>query len=143
MADASTGLSLQVSGVLVNAMGFVAVGLGAALGAWLRWGLSMGLNHLFANLPLGTFACNIIGGYFIGVAVEVVVHHSLLTPELRLFLMTGFLGGLTTFSTFSAEAVGLLSRAQYGWAVALILAHLVGSLTMTIFGMMTVRALSG
>jgi fluoride exporter len=127
----------------VNAMGFVAVGVGAALGAWLRWGLSVALNQIVPNLPLGTLASNIIGGYFIGMAVEVLVHHSVLTPEWRLFIITGFLGGLTTFSTFSAEAVGLLSRQQYGWALALILSHLAGSLAMTVFGMMTVRAVSG
>jgi CrcB protein len=127
----------------MNAMGFVAVGAGAALGAWLRWALSSAFNHLFVNLPLGTLASNIIGGYLIGIAVEVLVHHSVLTPEWRLFIITGFLGGLTTFSTFSAEAVGLLSRAQYGWALVLILAHLVGSLSMTVFGMMTVRAVTG
>jgi CrcB protein len=125
----------------VNAIGFVAVGIGAALGAWLRWGLSVALNQIVPNLPLGTLASNIIGGYLIGIAVEVLVHHSVLTPEWRLFIITGFLGGLTTFSTFSAEAVGLLSRQQYGWALALILAHLAGSLAMTVFGMMTVRAL--
>jgi CrcB protein len=127
----------------MNAMAFVAVGAGAALGAWLRWGLSGAFNHLFVNLPLGTLASNIIGGYLIGIAVEVLVHHSVLTPEWRLFVITGFLGGLTTFSTFSAEAVGLLSRQQYGWALALIAAHLVGSLALTVFGMMTVRALTG
>jgi CrcB protein len=143
VAGASAGLSLQVSGVLVNAMGFFAVGVGAALGAWMRWGLSAALNHVFVNLPLGTFASNMIGGYLIGVAVEVAVHHSVLTPELRLFTMTGFLGGLTTFSTFSAEAVGLLTRQQYGWGITLVLAHLLGSLAMTIFGIMTVRTLSG
>ena len=126
----------------MNAMGFVAVGAGAALGAWLRWALSVALNQIVPNLPLGTLASNIIGGYLIGIAVEVLVHHSVLTPEWRLFIITGFLGGLTTFSTFSAEAVGLLSRQQYGWALALILAHLAGSLAMTVFGMMTVRALS-
>ena len=126
----------------MNAMGFVAVGVGAALGAWLRWGLSVGLNQIVPNLPLGTLASNIIGGYLIGIAVEVLVHHSVLTPEWRLFLITGFLGGLTTFSTFSAEAVGLLTRQQYGSAIALILAHLVGSLAMTILGIMTVRAVS-
>jgi fluoride exporter len=125
----------------VNAIGFVAVGIGAALGAWLRWALSVALNQIVPNLPLGTLASNIIGGYLIGIAVEVLVHHSVLTPEWRLFIITGFLGGLTTFSTFSAEAVGLLSRQQYGWALALILAHLAGSLAMTVFGMMTVRAL--
>jgi len=126
----------------LNAAAFAAVGIGAALGAWMRWGLSAALNHLLPNLPLGTLSANIIGGYLIGVSVEVLVHHSLLTPEWRLFIMTGFLGGLTTFSTFSAEAVGLLSRSEYGWALALILAHLTGSLLMTMLGIMTVRAFS-
>ncbi|HEY0337278.1 MAG TPA: fluoride efflux transporter CrcB [Burkholderiales bacterium] len=125
----------------MNGAAFLAVGAGAALGAWLRWGLSAALNHVTPNLPLGTLASNIIGGYLIGVAVEVLVHHSLLSPEWRLFIITGFLGGLTTFSTFSAEAVGLLSRQQYGWAIALIGAHLAGSLIMTVLGIMTVRAL--
>ena len=119
-----------------------AVGAGAALGAWLRWGLSAALNAVVPNLPLGTLASNIIGGYLIGVAVEVLVHHTVLTPEWRLFIITGFLGGLTTFSTFSAEAVGLLSRHEYGWAGALIVAHLAGSLLMTALGILTVRALS-
>jgi CrcB protein len=125
----------------MNGAAFLAVGAGAALGAWLRWGLSAALNHVTPNLPLGTLASNIVGGYLIGVAVEVLVHHSLLSPEWRLFIITGFLGGLTTFSTFSAEAVGLLSRQQYGWAIALIGAHLAGSLIMTVLGIMTVRAL--
>ncbi|HEV7393547.1 MAG: fluoride efflux transporter CrcB [Burkholderiales bacterium] len=126
----------------MNGAAFLAVGAGAALGAWLRWGLSVALNHLTPNLPLGTLASNIIGGYLIGVAVEVLVHHSLLSPEWRLFIITGFLGGLTTFSTFSAEAVNLLSRDQYAWATALIGAHLAGSLIMTMLGIMTVRALT-
>ena len=127
----------------MNAAGFVAVGVGAALGAWLRWGLSVALNHVTPNLPLGTLGSNLIGGYLIGIAVEVLVHQTVLTPEWRLFIITGFLGGLTTFSTFSAEAVGLLSREQYGWATALIGAHLAGSLLMTVLGIMTVRAISG
>lgn len=126
----------------MNAIGFLAVGVGAALGAWLRWGLSVALNQVVPNLPLGTLASNVIGGYLIGIAVEVLVHHSLLTPEWRLFIITGFLGGLTTFSTFSAEAVGLLSRQQYAWAAALIVAHLAGSLIMTLLGIATVRALT-
>ena len=126
----------------MSAAAFAAVGIGAALGAWTRWGLSAALNHLLPNLPLGTLAANIIGGYLIGVAVEVLVHHSVLTPEWRLFIMTGFLGGLTTFSTFSAEAVNLLTRSEYGWALGLIAAHLAGSLVMTLLGIMTVRALS-
>ena len=126
----------------MNAMAVFAVGAGAALGAWLRWGLSAALNHVFVNLPLGTLASNIIGGYFIGVAVEVLLHHSVLTPEWRLFIITGFLGGLTTFSTFSAEAVNLLSRQEYGWAMTLILTHLVGSIAMTLLGIATVRAIA-
>jgi CrcB protein len=126
----------------LSASAFAAVGIGAALGAWTRWGLSAALNHVVPNLPLGTLAANIVGGYLIGIAVEVLVHHSVLTPEWRLFIMTGFLGGLTTFSTFSAEAVSLLGRSEYGWAFALISAHLVGSLAMTLLGIMTVRALS-
>jgi CrcB protein len=126
----------------VNGAAFIAVGAGAALGAWLRWGLSAALNHLTPNLPLGTLVANVVGGYLVGVAVEILVNHALLTPEWRLFIITGFLGGLTTFSTFSAEAVGLLSRQQYGWALGLIAAHLAGSLIMTALGIMTVRAIT-
>ena len=103
-------------------------------------GLSAALNTVLPNLPLGTLASNLIGGYLIGIAVEVLLHHSVMTPEWRLFTITGFLGGLTTFSTFSAEAVGLLSRHEYGWAAALIIAHLAGSLTMTVLGIATVRS---
>jgi len=82
----------------MNAMGFVAVGAGAAIGAWMRWGLSVALNQIIPNLPLGTLASNLIGGYLVGIAVEVFMHHSTLTPEWRLFIVTGFLGGLTTFT---------------------------------------------
>jgi fluoride exporter len=126
----------------MNGLAFLAVGAGAALGAWSRWGLSAALNHLTPNLPLGTLASNLIGGYLIGIAVEVLVHHSLLSPEWRLFIITGFLGGLTTFSTFSAEAVNLLSREHYGWAAALIASHLAGSLLMTVLGIATVRSMA-
>lgn len=126
----------------MNGIAFIAVGAGAALGAWLRWGLSSALNQVAPTLPLGTLASNLIGGYLIGIAVEVLVHHSVLTPEWRLFIITGFLGGLTTFSTFSAEAVHLLSRQDYGWAAALIAVHVTGSIVMTFLGIATVRALS-
>ena len=125
----------------MNGMSVLAVGAGAALGAWLRWGLSAAFNHLFVNLPLGTLASNLVGGYLIGIAVEVLVHHSVLTPEWRLFIITGFLGGLTTFSTFSAEAVNLLSRQEYGWALAHILTHLIGSVALTLLGIATVRTM--
>ena len=124
----------------MNGAAFLAVGAGAALGAWMRWGLSIALNHVVPNLPLGTLVSNLIGGYLVGVAIEVLVHHSVLTPEWRLFIITGFLGGLTTFSTFSAETVSLLARQQYGWSLALVAAHLAGSLALTALGIMTVRA---
>ena len=129
--------------MFMSSSGFLAVGVGAALGAWLRWWLGLLLNPVFPTLPYGTLAANLIGGYLIGVAVELFVHHAGMPPEVRLFVITGFLGGLTTFSTFSAEAVGLLTRQQYAWASALILSHLLGSMAMTILGIMTVKAMRG
>jgi CrcB protein len=123
----------------MNAAGFFAVGIGAMLGAWSRWGLGALLNPLFPTLPLGTLTANLIGGYVIGMAVEFFMHHASVPAEMRLFIVTGFLGSLTTFSTFSAEAVTLLSRQQYAWAVALIGSHLAGSLVMTVLGMLTIR----
>jgi len=123
----------------MNAAGFVAVGAGAVFGAWLRWGLSVALNTAVPNLPLGTLACNLVGGFLIGVAVEVFALHPVMAPEIRLFVITGFLGGLTTFSAFSAEAVSLLQRNEYGWAFGMISAHLLGSLAMTLLGIAMVR----
>ena len=123
--------------------GVVAVGIGAALGAWLRWWLGVALNAVVPTLPLGTLVANLVGGYLIGVAVELFVQHAALAAEFRLFVITGFLGGLTTFSTFSAEAVTLLSRQQYAWAAAHVGSHLVGSIVMTVLGIATVKALQG
>lgn len=125
----------------MSGTGFVAVGLGAALGAWLRWALGAVLNPLVPALPLGTLAANLAGGFLIGVAIEYFSRHAGLPPEARLLVITGFLGGLTTFSTFSAEAVTLLARAQYGWAAALVLSHLAGSLLATGLGICAVKAL--
>ncbi|MBX9963838.1 MAG: fluoride efflux transporter CrcB [Burkholderiales bacterium] len=122
--------------------GAIAVGIGAALGAWLRWALGHFLNVVFPLLPLGTLAANLIGGFLIGVAVEVFATRAELAPEMRLFIITGFLGGLTTFSTFSAEAVSLIQRGQTGWAVAHIATHLVGSIVLTILGIAAVRMLA-
>ncbi len=119
-----------------------AVGLGAALGAWLRWGLGIMLNPLFPTLPFGTLAANILGGYLVGIAVEYFSHNTTLPPEARLFIITGFLGGVTTFSTFSAETVALLLREQYGWAFTLIFSHLAGSLVMTMLGILTIKWLA-
>lgn len=117
--------------------GLAAVGGGAALGAWARWGLGIALNPLFPTIPLGTLAANLIGGYMVGFAVALFHHHAGLSPELKLFLITGFLGGLTTFSTFSAEVVALIERAEYLWAAAAAGGHLVGSLAMTALGIAT------
>ena len=123
--------------------GIAAVGVGAALGAWLRWALGVMLNAIVPNLPLGTLAANLIGGYLIGVAAAIFTAYPTLPSEMRLFAITGFLGGLTTFSTFSGEAVALLARSQLAWAMAHIGAHLAGSLTMTWLGILTVRWLKG
>lgn len=118
-----------------------AIAVGATLGAWARWGLGLWLNPLNGNLPLGTLAANLIGGYVIGLALAWFGSHPALSPAWRLFIITGFLGGLTTFSTFSAETVHLLGRQQYGWAFATITLHVCGSLLMTGMGLATVRGL--
>src|SRR5660397_253012 len=97
-------------------MNFIAIGAGAALGACLRWGLSLWLNNFHTHLPIGTLVANWGGGLIIGVAVAFFVNNPALSPEWRLFVITGFLGALTTFSTFSAEAVALLQRGEYLWA---------------------------
>ncbi|ADE12259.1 fluoride efflux transporter CrcB [Sideroxydans lithotrophicus] len=118
---------------------FLAVGLGAAVGAWLRWGLGLWLNPALPELPPGTLVANLVGGYLIGLAIAFFIQHPGLSPEWRLFIITGFLGGLTTFSTFSAETVTLLMRGQYAWGTAIIALHLGGSLLMTVLGMYTFK----
>src|SRR5512147_1341073 len=95
--------------------GIVSVGVGAMLGAWLRWMLTLLLNPVIPMLPLGTLTSNLIGGYLIGLVLGYIEHFQTLSPELRLFITTGFLGGLTTFSTFSAETTALLLRQEYLW----------------------------
>ena len=121
--------------------GFLAVGTGAAVGAWARWGLGHWLNATLPQMPLGTLAANIVGGYLVGLALGWFALNEGVPPELRLLIVTGFLGGLTTFSPFSAEAVGLLARQQYGWAMTHIGLHLVGSLLATALGFATMRLL--
>ena len=118
---------------------FIAVGLGAAIGAWLRWGLGLWLNPALPQLPLGTLSANLIGGYLVGLAVAFFMQYPGLSPEWRLLIITGFLGGLTTFSTFSTETVTLLARGQYAWSMAIIAAHLGGSLLMTVLGIQTLK----
>lgn len=123
-------------------MSWLAIGAGAALGAWLRWALALWLNALHHQLPFGTLAANLGGGYLIGIAVGFFSGYPGLAPEWRLFAITGFLGGLTTFSTFSAESVALLERGDYAWAFGHAALHLIGSVTMCIVGLATYRALS-
>jgi CrcB protein len=125
----------------MNFAGLAAVGAGSLLGAWLRWWLGLRLNALFPTLPLGTLAANLIGGYIIGVAVGMIMQNLGLSPQARLFLMTGFCGGLTTFSTFSAETYTLLARGQLGWGLGEIAIHVSGSLVATALGVTTVRLL--
>ena len=115
----------------------LAVSLGAALGALLRWGLGLGLNHLFPALPPGTLVANLVGGYLIGLALALFAQLPQLPPEWRLFVITGFLGGLTTFSTFSAEVVHALQAGRTGWAAATVATHVLGSLALTLAGLAT------
>jgi len=119
------------------------ISLGAALGAVLRWVLGVGLNHLFPALPPGTLVANLVGGYLIGLAIALLALRPELPPEWRLFVITGFLGGLTTFSTFSAEVVLALQQGRAGWAAATIATHVLGSLALTLAGMATPGWLKG
>jgi CrcB protein len=121
--------------------GILSVGAGAAIGAWLRWWLGVVLNPLFPTVPLGTLTANLVGGLLMGVAMELLTRHAWVSPEARLLITTGFLGGLTTFSTFSAEIVTLLLRKEYLWGAIAIAGHVAGSLAMTILGILVMRAL--
>jgi CrcB protein len=122
--------------------GIIAVGSGAAIGAWLRWWLSVLLKPIFPTVPLGTLCANLVGGLLMGFAMEIINRHTALSLELQLLATTGFLGGLTTFSTFSAEIVTLLLRKDYAWGGIAIGAHVIGSLAATIIGILIVRAIS-
>lgn len=123
---------------LLSPLNFLAVGLGAAFGAWLRWLLGLALNPLLIALPLGTLAANLIGAYLIGVALGLFHQYTHLAPELKLFIVTGFLGGLTTFSSFSGEVMERFLAQQYAWAFSAIGLHVAGSLAMTWLGLLTV-----
>jgi CrcB protein len=114
---------------------------GGAIGSALRWMLGLALNPVFPSLPIGTLVANLAGGFIIGGAIGVFEQFQSLPPELRLFVITGFCGGLTTFSAFSAETVNALMRQQYGWSFAIIAAHLLGSLAMTVAGIQVMRLL--
>ena len=117
----------------------IAISMGASLGAVLRWFLGTKLNHIYPNIPLGTLGANIIGGYLIGFFIAYFAQNATLSPEWRLLIITGFLGGLTTFSTFSAEMVSLLQQNNYQSFILGLVAHVGGSLIMTIFGIFTFK----
>ncbi len=119
----------------------IAIAAGATLGAWARWGLVLWLNPIAGHLPLGTLVANLVGGYFVGLSLAWFIAHPTISPEWRLFVITGLLGGLTTFSTFSAETVLLLGRQQYAYAFTTMALHLFGSLLMTTLGLMSLRGL--
>lgn len=123
-------------------LSWVAVGAGAAIGAWLRWSLAAWLSSVHAHVQAGTLAANLAGGYLVGLLLGVFSAYPGMAPEWRLFAITGFLGGLTTFSTFSGEALVLLQRGQYGWALAHSALHLLGSVGCCIAGYATWRHFS-
>ncbi|HEU0200180.1 MAG TPA: fluoride efflux transporter CrcB [Burkholderiaceae bacterium] len=126
----------------MTALGLAAVGIGAVFGAWLRWTFGIWLNPLWPEVPMGTLVANLVGGCIIGMAIEFFAAYPGLAPEWRLALITGFLGALTTFSTYSAESVTLLLRGQYAWALGHAALHLGGSIVMTIVGMAMFRWLA-
>jgi fluoride exporter len=120
---------------MINAV--IAVSVGAGLGALMRWQLGLKLNELFPSLPPGTLVANMIGGYVIGLAMAFFATSNDIAPEWRLFIITGFCGGLTTFSTFSAEVVTLLQQGRFGWASASVALHVTCSVLATIAGLFT------
>ncbi len=117
----------------------LAISLGASLGAMSRWGLGLWLNAWFPAVPPGTLAANLIGGYLIGLALPLFLAHPEVGPHWRLFVVTGFLGGLTTFSAFSGEVAHLLQQGRLLMATGAIGVHVIGSLAMTLAGFATVE----
>jgi len=119
----------------------LAIFFGAGFGALLRAGFNFFSVGIASSLPLGTFISNMVGGYLVGIAVAFFGNNPDLSPEWKLFVVTGFLGGLTTFSSFSAEVVGFMQRGEFTWALGTALVNLVGSLVLTFLGIFTYQAL--
>lgn len=114
----------------------LSIALGSVLGAWLRWGISLRFNSVFENIPFGTVFVNLIGAFIIGLAVSFFSNSSI-SPNYKLFVVTGFCGALTTFSTFSVEVVGLLQASKFEYAISTIAIHVIGSLIFTLLGILT------
>jgi CrcB protein len=123
-------------------MNWIAIAVGATLGAWLRYALGLALNAIKPELPFGTVAANLGGGFMIGVAVAFFASSPALSPAWRLLVITGFLGGLTTFSTFSAESMSLLQSGDYLWALAHVALHVIGSIAFCFAGFAMYKAIA-
>lgn len=121
---------------------FISIGLAAALGAWMRWGLGMMLNSTFPTIPMGTLAANLLGGFLMGIFMALTRNHLFIPEVARLAIVTGFLGGLTTFSTFSAETAVLLTHHQYMWSTVIVIGHVLGSILALFMGLYTVKLLT-
>lgn len=122
-------------------LSILAIFCGAGLGALLRAGFNASTVSVASIIPLGTLISNLVGGYLIGIAIAFFGNNPNLSLEWRLFIVTGFLGGLTTFSSFSAEVVGFMQRGELTWALGTALLHLLGSLALTFLGILTYQAL--
>jgi CrcB protein len=120
-------------------MMFLAIAIGAGFGALFRFSLGLMLNSIFPTIPLGTLMANLIGGFLMGLFMAFTRNHSYMPEIIKLMIATGFLGGLTTFSTFSAETVTLLANQEYLWSALIIFAHVAGSISLTIIGIYTVK----
>lgn len=117
-------------------LSLLSIALGSVIGAWLRWGISLRFNSVFENIPFGTVIVNLIGAFIIGLAVSFFSNSSI-SPNYKLFVVTGFCGALTTFSTFSVEIVALLQASKFEYAISTIVIHVIGSLIFTVLGILS------
>ena len=122
-------------------LSILAIFFGAGFGALLRAGFNVLTVGIASAITLGTLLSNLVGGYLVGLAVAYFGNNPQLSPEWKLLVVTGFLGGLTTFSSFSAEVVGFIQRGEFTWALGTAMLHLVGSLILTFLGILTYQAL--
>ncbi len=116
--------------------------IGASLGALLRYGLGLSMNSIFPTMPLGTFFANILGGFLMGIFMGLTKDHVFFPDTMKLAITTGFLGSLTTFSTFSAETLTLLTHGQYLFSSIIIISHVAGSIFATFLGLYAIKILS-